>query len=64
MSDFHQTGVVRAIKDASERSVEGPLGKPNLPNWTRLTSAQRDFFDHLLEVVELDNQPAAIMVFR
>ena len=54
----------RAIKEASERFVEDPLGKPNLPNWMRITSAQPDFFEHLLEAVELDNQNAMSAVPR
>ena len=54
----------RAIKEASERFVEDPLGKPNLPNWMRITSAQPDFFEHLLEAVELDSQNAMSAVSR
>ena len=54
----------RAIKEAAERFVEDPLGKPNLPNWMRITSAQPDFFEHLLEAVELDNENALSAVSR
>jgi hypothetical protein len=35
--------------------MEDPLGAPQIPNWSRVTSAIPDFLDLLLETVTDDN---------
>lgn len=46
----------RSLHLAVECYLEDPLGKPLIPNWNRVVAAIPDFFESLLEAVELDNQ--------
>ena len=46
----------RSLRLAVECYLEDPLGKPLIPNWNRVVAAIPDFFEFLLEAVELDNQ--------
>ncbi len=59
--DRHQESVaveafVNAIRIASERYLEDPLGHPLIPSWNRVTSAIPNFLDDLNEAVEQDNK--------
>ena len=44
-----------SIRIAGEQILEDPLGVPLIPSWGRVLSAVPDFFDMLLEAVDLDN---------
>ncbi len=45
----------RGIHIAGSTFMEDPLGAPQIPNWSRVTSAIPDFLDLLLETVMEDN---------
>jgi glucosyl-3-phosphoglycerate synthase len=45
----------RGIQIAGSTFMEDPLGAPQIPNWSRVTSAIPDFLDLLLETVTEDN---------
>ncbi|MBM3791169.1 MAG: hypothetical protein FJW35_12595 [Acidobacteria bacterium] len=45
-----------AVRIASEKFLEDPLGVPLIPNWDRITSAFPEFFDMLIEAAEEDNR--------
>ncbi len=59
--DRHQESVaveafVNAIRIASDRYLDDPLGHPLIPSWNRVTSAIPYFLDILNEAVEKDNK--------
>jgi len=45
-----------AIRKAGEITTNDPLGPPLIPNWNRVFAAMPDFYDILIENVELDNK--------
>jgi len=45
----------RGIEIAGHTFMEDPLGAPQIPNWSRVTSAIPDFLDLLLEAIREDN---------
>jgi glucosyl-3-phosphoglycerate synthase len=45
----------RGIEIAGRDFIEDPLGAPQIPNWSRVTSAIPDFLDLLLETIREDN---------
>ena len=45
----------RGIEIAGRTFLEDPLGAPQIPNWSRVTSAIPSFLDLLLETVREDN---------
>jgi len=58
--DFHSevTAVeafTRGIEIAGETFLKDPIGVPQIPNWSRVTSAIPDFLDMLLKVAKEDN---------
>jgi glucosyl-3-phosphoglycerate synthase len=46
----------RALSAAGLNFVRDPMGAPQIPNWSRVTSALPDFLAELREVVEADNR--------
>jgi glucosyl-3-phosphoglycerate synthase len=46
----------RALRTAGLSFVHDPLGAPQIPNWTRVSSALPDFLQALREAVEADNR--------
>jgi len=58
--DRHQEAVAvetftHAIDIASEEFEQDPFGAPQIPNWSRVSSAIPSFFTMLREAVDLDN---------
>ncbi len=58
--DFHSevTAVeafTHGIQIAGEEFLKDPIGVPQIPNWSRVTSAMPDFLGKLLETVKEDN---------
>jgi glucosyl-3-phosphoglycerate synthase len=51
----------QAIRIASERYLDDPLGAPLIPNWNRVTAAFPDFFDQIISAVEEDNQKSILV---
>lgn len=45
----------RGIEISGRTFLEDPLGAPQIPNWSRVTSAIPDFLDLLLETIQEDN---------
>jgi glucosyl-3-phosphoglycerate synthase len=45
----------RGIEISGKTFLEDPLGAPQIPNWSRVTSAIPDFLDMLLETIREDN---------
>lgn len=45
----------KGIRIASRQFVEDPLGSPQIPNWSRVTSAIPDILDMLKDAVDKDN---------
>jgi glucosyl-3-phosphoglycerate synthase len=45
----------KGIRIASRQFVEDPLGSPQIPNWSRVTSAIPDILDMLKDAVDNDN---------
>jgi glucosyl-3-phosphoglycerate synthase len=45
----------QAIRLAQESFFEDPLGAPQIPNWSRVSSALPDFLEELKAAVEADN---------
>jgi len=45
----------KGIRIASRQFVEDPLGTPQIPNWSRVTSAIPDILDMLKDAVDNDN---------
>ncbi|GAB4352643.1 MAG: cell wall biogenesis glycosyltransferase [Candidatus Abyssubacteria bacterium] len=45
----------RGIELAGRTFLDDPLGAPQIPNWSRVTSAVPDFLDMLLDTVRQDN---------
>ncbi len=45
----------RGIEISASTFLEDPLGAPQIPNWSRVTSAIPDFLDLLLETIQEDN---------
>ena len=45
----------RALELACEEFERDAVGEPRIPNWNRVTSAIPNFFDRLLEAVEVDS---------
>lgn len=59
--DRHQESVaveafIKAIRIASDRYLDDPLGHPLIPSWNRVTSAIPDFLDILIDAVDKDNR--------
>jgi glucosyl-3-phosphoglycerate synthase len=59
--DRHQEAVavetfVNGINVACEEFEQDPFGAPQIPNWSRVTSAIPDFFSRLMNAVEKDSQ--------
>jgi glucosyl-3-phosphoglycerate synthase len=46
----------RGIEIAGETFLKDPHGAPQIPNWSRVTSANPDFLAMLLEAIEADNR--------
>jgi glucosyl-3-phosphoglycerate synthase len=46
---------MRGIEIAGRTFLRDPLGTPQIPNWSRVTSAIPSFLDMLLDVVKKDN---------
>jgi glucosyl-3-phosphoglycerate synthase len=44
----------RALRAAGLGFVRDPMGKPQIPNWNRVTSALPNFLDELREAVDAD----------
>lgn len=51
----------KSLREAAEDFCRDPLGMPLIPNWNRVLAAIPDFFDELLEAVEADAKPSAVM---
>jgi len=49
--DLFTTNVYRA----GEMFLDNPMQVPTIPSWKRVISAIPDFYNRLLEAVELDN---------
>jgi glucosyl-3-phosphoglycerate synthase len=49
----------RALNAAGLSFVRDPMGKPQIPNWNRVTAALPDFLDELREAVEADAAESA-----
>lgn len=45
----------RSVRSAAQCYLEDPLGKPLIPNWSRIVSAIPNFFELLLDAVHADN---------
>jgi len=59
--DRHQEAVAvetfaKGINTACEEFEQDPFGAPQIPNWSRVTSAIPDFFDRLIAAVERDGR--------
>lgn len=46
----------RGIELSGRMFMEDPLGVPQIPNWSRVTSAIPDFLDMLLDTIKEDNE--------
>jgi glucosyl-3-phosphoglycerate synthase len=46
----------QSLRRAAECYRKDPLGKPLIPNWTRVISAVPSFFEQLLQAVQADNE--------
>jgi glucosyl-3-phosphoglycerate synthase len=44
----------KSLREAASEFLDDPLGLPQIPAWNRVLAAIPDFFDRLLEAVELD----------
>ena len=47
---------VNGINTACEEFEQDPFGAPQIPNWSRVTSAIPDFFNLLMSAVEKDSR--------
>ncbi|RJP16124.1 MAG: glycosyl transferase [Candidatus Abyssobacteria bacterium SURF_5] len=59
--DLHQElaavdAFTRGMEMAGDAFLKDPLGLPQIPNWSRVTSAIPDFLAMLLEAIEADNE--------
>ncbi|MCZ2153890.1 MAG: hypothetical protein LC114_08335 [Bryobacterales bacterium] len=48
-----------SLHDAAECFVQDPLGNPLTPSWSRVLAALPNFYEDLLDAVELDSETAA-----
>ena len=46
----------QSLRDAAESFIEDPLGNPLIPNWSRVLAALPDFYEDLLDAVQLDKE--------
>ena len=49
-----------AIRHAAEAYITSPLATPLISNWNRVIAAEPNFFEQLLEYVELDNSTSVL----
>jgi glucosyl-3-phosphoglycerate synthase len=45
-----------SLRDAAESFIEDPLGNPLIPNWSRVLAALPNFYEDLLDAVQLDKE--------
>lgn len=46
----------QSLRDAAESFIEDPLGNPLIPNWSRVLAALPDFYEDLMDAVQLDKE--------
>jgi glucosyl-3-phosphoglycerate synthase len=48
----------KSLREAAQEYLDDPLGLPLIPNWNRVVAAVPDFFERLLEAVEMEAEEA------
>ncbi|MCC6262929.1 MAG: glycosyl transferase, partial [Bryobacterales bacterium] len=49
----------QSLRDAAESFNSDPLGNPLIPNWSRVLAAMPNFYDDLMDAVQLDKETVA-----